>query len=156
MSEILDQSMNIRPSFGPSTNHTSDLKAKILAKKNDLLNESTHNNSNIKQVKINTTVTSILSGSSNGSTTKPRVNSASKNKSLTVKSRQKPIPKKPIIEYNSLTEIPIDERTALYSTWTPLSDENANQKVKLMFSLEIESYFKAIYSLDQITRLIRI
>ena len=38
--------------------------------------------------------------------------------------------KKPIIEYNAIGNVPVEsEKTTLYSTWTPLSDEQTNNKV---------------------------
>lgn len=38
--------------------------------------------------------------------------------------------KKPIIEYNAIGNIAVEsEKTTLYSTWTPLSDESTNNKV---------------------------
>jgi hypothetical protein len=38
--------------------------------------------------------------------------------------------KKPIIEYNGVGDNPIEsEKSTLYSTWTPLSDDHTNNKV---------------------------
>jgi hypothetical protein len=106
MSDILDQSTNLRP---VSTNTAKKLnKSQLTAANSPTLN------------------------SSNGSV--KRANSA-KSKLGLVKNSRRPIVTNPIIEYNSVAEIPINERKALYSTWTPLSDETANQKVRLCGSL---------------------
>ncbi len=93
---------------------------------NKKLNNSESSKSKNHMQSENNTTGNYMNGSKSKISSK-RANSA-KNKLGLIKNSRRPINKNPIIEYNSLTENPINERTALYSTWTPLSDETTNQK----------------------------
>jgi hypothetical protein len=113
MSDILDQSMNLRPISSNTAIKTESLKTKSSIQ------------ANTSTLNTDTNTSKLVIGNSSGR----KINSG-KNKTGISKNSRRPNVKKPVVEYNSVSDIPINEKTALYSTWTPLSDETANQKVR--------------------------
>lgn len=123
MTELLDKSS----SSLRSANMMNNSKLKF---QNDASTTSkTHQSQNL----LNNSKTLNTTKSSSIVNTKQQHNSNT-NKSLSNtlnhSSYTKPPIKKPIIEYNGVGDNPIEsEKTTLYSTWTPLSDESTNNKV---------------------------
>lgn len=100
---------------------------------NDSINKTSNmiNNSKIKLTETNKQNTKTLNNTNSLFSLKSTSNKQQKNlSSSSITSTQKSI-KKTLIEYNGVGDNPIEsEKNTLYSTWTPLSDDSTNNKVK--------------------------
>ena len=110
---------------------------------NEILNKSASNsnimnNSKIKFSDTNKTLQNSKTLNSTNSLLNSKLSTNRQQKSLNNNTATMTIHrsvKKPILEYNGVGDHPIEsEKNTLYSTWTPLSDDQTNNKVNLLIN----------------------